>query len=65
MDIRIEVEELPEGGFRAYVYKLVLSQSATVKGKELYGNTKAQVKAKIVKRIADMVESILPADTEK
>jgi len=66
MDIRIEVEELPEGGFRAYVYKIVLANAATVKGKELYANTAGQVGAKIIKRIADMmIDAILPAEKPK
>ena len=42
MDIRIECEELPEGGFRAYVYKnfhpLEDEKPYPYKGTEIYGD---------------------------
>jgi len=65
MDIRIECEELPEGGFRAYVYKIMLAGSAVVRGKELYDNTKRGIKTKMEARLSGMIDALLPADKPK
>jgi len=65
MEIKIECEELPEGGFRAYIYRIVLAPTATVKGKELYDNTKRGIKTKMEARLSGMIDTLLPAEKPK
>lgn len=60
IDIRIKADELPEGGFVAFAYELKPPGQESDNGSPIYGNTAGQVGAKIVKRIAVMLDKLLP-----
>jgi len=67
MDIRIEVKQLKEGGFRAYIYDLKkpVNPLEADKGEEIYANTAPQEKAKMLTRLSGMIDALLPAEKPK